>query len=259
MDKLHDALPEDIRNHPTMVKFDGKSAADLAQSYIELERWKSGAVKLPTEDSPKEDWEALPEKFAKHGVHLTPVPDFDNEDQVAAFQKAIGVPEDINEYEVDELPDDAAERFRKMAKDMSLTKAQAKRFFDSMKAIAADAEQAQNQSAQEQTEALKLAWGADKDKRIARIMKVAQDEVGQEVTLNAAGMMLVDKLLAKLEGTPQGHELAAPADPGDTLDELTDKMSELRQKIFALEPGTERNKAREKFMKYQQELERLSP
>ena len=108
--KILDVLPEEVRNHPVMSRFADKGPEDLAKSYIELTRWQSGAVKIPTKDSPKEDWDALPEKFAKNGVHLAPVPDWEDEDQVAAFRKAIGVPDDPGEYDPDELPEDAQGR-----------------------------------------------------------------------------------------------------------------------------------------------------
>ncbi len=262
MENLLDLLSEDNRNHPVMARFSEKTPDDLAKSYIELNRLQSGSVKIPTKDSPKEDWEALPEKFAKNGVHLTPVPDWEDEAQVAAFRKAIGVPEKPEEYEVgiEDLEDDAAERFRKMAADLGMTKAQAKKFFAEMDAMGREFKQAQDMDANEQTEALKLAWGADKDKRIARIMKVAEAEVGQEVTLNAAGMMLVDKLLQKLEGTAQGHELSEMAkDPGDTIAELEQKMNDLRAKMQAPEYQTSPDRAadRARWQRYQAELERL--
>lgn len=70
-------LPEEMQTHPSAVKFKGKGAADIFQSYTELEKAfsRSDRVVVPKEGSKPEE--------------------------IAAFHRALGVPEKVDDYKVE--------------------------------------------------------------------------------------------------------------------------------------------------------------
>lgn len=241
MEEWQEHLTEEQRAHPALAKFQGKSVSDLFKSYTELDAWRGGAVKLPTEDSPKEEWDKLGETFQKRGLNVVPVPDWDDEAQVSAFAKAIGAPE---EYDAGDLDEEAAKRFGALSKKLGLSAKQHEDLVAAMVEVAKDGEDAAAAADESNTQALKTAWGASFNERMARINSAAEKTIGQTVKLDANQAMLVDKLLDGLKGSPQGEELASTGNVGPTPDEIAEKMTKLRRKMQAhdYQPSTEERK-----------------
>lgn len=73
-----ESLPPDLKTHKALEKFKGKSPADLFRSYVELET-----------------------AYGKRADGMVKIPDPAKADEVAAFRKAIGVPESPDGYKLD--------------------------------------------------------------------------------------------------------------------------------------------------------------
>lgn len=149
------AATKELRSDPRFTEWASKfkSFDDAVKSAMELESKMGAMVSIPGEN-------ATPEQYAD-------------------FYKKLGVPEDINEYELKPIEgvqyDEAAEKdFRELAKKLNLTKDQAKGLYEyaSEKSLAmqqsmdqSDAEQREAADAERQeTEAtLRKEWGEDYD------------------------------------------------------------------------------------------------
>jgi len=196
-----DWIPEDLRSNKTLSKF--KTAGDLAQSYVNLERRLGSSVEIPGE-------QATPE-------------------QKSAFYQRLGVPETVEGYEAPAAPEGVEldteyfGAFRTKAHELNLTKFQAKGLADWVVAreiakhseFSADSEKARKAS----MEKLRNGWGAAADQNVGLIQRLV-DEYGDEETIadldqtgagNRAGIL---RMLAKIARTQVDADVMAAADIG---------------------------------------------
>ena len=198
-----DWVPEALRGHKTLAKF--KTPGDLAQSYVNLEKSYGSRVEIPGAD-------AKPE-------------------QSAAFYARLGVPATAAEYEAPskpegfegELDNEYFTAFSTKAKELNLTKAQAKGLADWVVArevgkyseFAAASEKARKESMAK----LHAGWGAAADQNVGLVQQLI-DEYGDEETVsdlnqtgagNRAGVL---RMLAKIARTQVEADLMTAAQVG---------------------------------------------
>lgn len=194
-------VPENLRSHKTLAKF--KTPGDLAQSYVNLEKSMGSRVEIPGE-------KATPE-------------------QTSAFYSKLGVPATAAEYDAPtapegvELDNDYFEQFRGKAKELNLTKAQAKGLADWVIAREvgkySEFQAASEKARKESMAALHKGWGAAADQNVGLVQQLI-DEYGDEETVsdlnttgagNRAGIL---RMLAKIARTQVENDLMVAAQAG---------------------------------------------
>jgi len=181
-----DGIAEDLRTHPSLADF--KDVGSLAKSYVETKalvgKRVDGLVKIPGEQA--------------------------TADEVTAWRKAIGVPEQPDGYTV-RLPDgvtvhaETLAAFRKRAHDLGLTPKQAEALvqFD-LERHQASQQQAHTQAATAKTEAekaLRAEWKEQFDTRLALTQRFVEQYGGAELIdeLDVNGKANSPKLIRLLE------------------------------------------------------------
>jgi hypothetical protein len=196
-----DWIPEALRGNKSLGKF--KTAGDLAQSYVNLERSLGSRVEIP-------------------GENATP-------EQRSAFYAKLGVPDTHDGYEAPsapegvELDNEYFGAFRTKAKELNLTKAQAKGLADWVVAreVAKYSEFSANseKSRKASMEKLRNGWGAAADQNVGLVQRLI-DEYGDEETIsdlnetgagNRAGIL---RMFAKIARTQVDNDVMAAADIG---------------------------------------------
>jgi len=163
-----DTLPEKIRGEKTLSKF--KDPAALAESYVNLEKYAGGAVRIPGESATK--------------------------DEIAAFNEKLGVPKDIGgyglKYEDLKVPDsikgkfdeDAFGNFLTWAHSEGFTKKQVQkmvdRFVQTQQRDDDAVAQAGARSADEALVEIKKEWGSTTGRNLALVQRGVKEFFGPE-------------------------------------------------------------------------------
>lgn len=153
-----DALPEAIRGEKTLTKF--KDVEALAQSYVNLEKFAGGALRVPGE-------KATPE-------------------EVASFREKLGVPKTPAEYGVEvKVPEgmpwdkEAEQGFIKTAHGLGLTKSQVQGVLDyyvgSVQAGLDGAAQQRAATVDEALATMRQEWGGLASRNLALVQRVVAE------------------------------------------------------------------------------------
>ena len=172
-----DALPQELRSSPSLVKFN--DVTTLAKSYAELEALQGSSIRIPGPDAGADQRKGFLEKLQGKVPELVLVP---NDQQKLAeveehiFQR-LGRPGDEKQYKLPtDLPhdvkvDEAVEaQLRAAGKGLGLTQ---KQFEGFVKAHVAEVQEAQKALRTAET-VLKTEWGAAFDERVAAAREVAE-------------------------------------------------------------------------------------
>jgi hypothetical protein len=134
-------VPEDLRGEKTLEKFKGEDGiGNLAKSYIEMEKWKGGAIRIPAENASLEE--------------------------VNDFRKKLGIPEAPEKYELKykehdalKVDETADKTYKELAHKAGLTpkQAQALADFDSDRTI--QAYESYKKSVDDMVNQVKTDWG----------------------------------------------------------------------------------------------------
>lgn len=153
-------LPEDLREHKSLSKFD--SVAALAKGYVNAESRMGNSARIPSEESSPEDW--------------------------AAFYKKVGRPDKAQEYQLagrDKAPEEDAEFFANLSLENNLTKPQAQKMWEKIADVTAvRIQQAQDQLVADREgkrRALQEKWGDDFHAKAHLATKVAKRFGGDEL------------------------------------------------------------------------------
>lgn len=164
-----DALPEDLRGNESLKDF--KDVAGLAKSYVSAKSMLGSSIRIPGEDASDEARQEFYEKLQSiPGV--TRLPDMDNPEAMADLFNKLGRPESPDKYNV-ELPEELGinsemySEFAKIAYEAGLTQEQVNKVMGfEVGRLKAEAEHMTEQR-EAAVAALKQAWGADYDNRLA--------------------------------------------------------------------------------------------
>jgi hypothetical protein len=212
-----------MRTDAGLSKF--KSPADLAKSYLEVQKLVGSKVSLPGADAKPEEWDA--------------------------FYNKVGRPEKITDYKYDapklpegmEMPKDMTDAFLGVAHKAGLSQQQVQALMGWYGNTAEGQVAMSGKAVMEGQAALKTEWGADWDKNLKAAQTAFKGLFGEDketqALLTTTGFdkhPVFLKMFAKL-GAEMGEKPAAGkgAEAGGTASDATDLMGQaakLRQQIL---------------------------
>lgn len=263
-------LPEDLRTHKSIEKFKDQDVSVLAKSYIELEKFRGnsiscpgvnataeeknaffqklmsvdGVTRIPTDDTPSAERETFLDKISKL-PDVIKVPGKEaTEEEMGAFLSKIGKPKEFSEYEVDEtkVSKDFADKLRKEAFDLGLTKVQAKKWMDRQLDTELKRKENLELSKNANLEVLRREWGDSFYKRLDGAEKTLNYMVKKypslnevltpELKTNAAIMSMLAEVGKALSDTgSSGLELPRY---GDSRADIEAKINEINKNPILL-------------------------
>lgn len=117
-------LPEELRNEGSLQ--DIKSLEAMAQAYVSSQRMLGNRVKIPTEDSSKEDWDKFYNKI--NGLPDVKIIREDDEEGLSQLYNKLGRPEDPSKYKLPEgldgVDEDSLSSFKEKAHKLGITNKQ---------------------------------------------------------------------------------------------------------------------------------------
>jgi hypothetical protein len=144
---LGGSVPDDLKSElPTLSRF--KTPADLAKSYVHLNKKRNESLAVPAEDAKPEDWDA--------------------------FYAKLGRPESPDKYEL-KLPEGAPmneemlKGFKELAHKSGILPKQAQAALEWYQGVNKQAVEAYEAKSKEAVNALLQEWGDKKDEKLARI------------------------------------------------------------------------------------------
>lgn len=199
-----------------------------------------------------------------------------SEEEVAAFRKAIGVPDSPDKYEFPELPDEemtdevkaSREAWAKVMHEHNVPADAAKALAERMQQSLQEKQEAQAQAdrefAQQQDQALKKEWGKDYDANKEYATQAVR-ELASRTGIDLEGLrhkemkdgrFLLDDADVLRLFAPIGREMSEGT-LGRTVDDgerqrIEDEISDLRQKINKAQADGDSRKANELYQKEQQ-------
>ena len=163
-----DSLPEDLRSDAAIKDF--KDLPSFVKNFKELQSHLGTSLRIPSESAGEEDRKAFREKLQKQVPGLV-----DGKDETSLL-KALGLPEDPNEYKPPEsvkLSETTIAEVRAFAKENGLTKAQAQKVFQKQAAT----EELRQSTINKAREEIRSEWGSATDERRALAAEFA-DKMG---------------------------------------------------------------------------------
>lgn len=211
-------LPEDLRADKSLASF--KTTADLAKSYIHAQKMVGGSVRIPGADAKPEE--------------------------VAAFHKALGVPEAPDKYEVTFVAPDGQtvdqsqlQGFLGKAHAAGMTPKQVQTVLDFYKESFGNAAEAISAKRGETMEALEKEWGGAAARNVAYAQRAlaAYDKSGEvRKILDATGLgnsVPMLKLFAQMGADMQEDRIIEGADAG--------QIEDAKGKLAAIEGGDKKS------------------
>lgn len=148
-------------------------------------------------------------------------------EEIAKYKESMGIPPDAKDYELDKAPEgseDFETWFRDTALTASLTKDQAKAFYDSWNKVQLDGENAKREALVETEKAMRKEFGSDYESAIANASKIVQmggedlaawlDETGAGNdprfvrVFTKLGSMVSEDSIGRTQSTQQGSSLS---------------------------------------------------
>lgn len=210
LSKWKEALPEDLRNEPTIAQT--KDIVSLAKQLVDAQKMIGGSVRMPGPDAKPEDLKEFISKARQRIPNLAVVPQADAPaEEWEAYYKAVGRPDDPTGYELpayqsmtgDEFDDSEwAAQFQKAAWEAGLSPQQAERLYQLRLEEIKQAEEAFENSKREAIKVLQQEYGDQWEEVVEkghRVAKAIADEDFMELMSTALGNHpAVVKFFAKL-------------------------------------------------------------
>lgn len=150
---------------PAMVT-ESPDFATFAKQAVDYQAMQGSSIRIPGENATPEDREAFYEKLVAQVPGLTPLPDPENAEAMAAYHAKVGVPEEAAGYELPEAPegmpvDEALQKwFLETAHTRKFSKAQAKGFYEDFNTFQQGIQQEAAAGLKAQEVSLREKWGA---------------------------------------------------------------------------------------------------
>ncbi len=235
--------PEELEQLPESIRewSEAKEAKDINSFWDGMKSMRSKlgtGLYQPSEEAGAEDWGKFSEKAVElSGGRLMPKPDLEDESQRAALFKSLGVPDEITEYEFDqvegaELTDDRKEFVAKIAKEANLTKAQLKVLDRKYREAEAQFNNQSREAFEAELRDLKAEWGLPTEDRInsaRKVQKIFFPHIPEDTPLSASEIRSFYNLYKQLntetkEFQDQDHKDAG----GPSKEDAAMKISEIR-------------------------------
>ncbi len=236
-DNWKDSLPEDIRASGVLENVN--NVEQIAKMAIDGRKLASNAVRIPSEDASEEDHKAFRDDLMGKVPNLMIKPDVDNQDSINEVMRSLGMPENVEGYELKDIPDPLKDNFDNMAKtahSVGMTKKQLEVITAGIITDYQAGADAAKGELEAQKNELKTEWGAAYDTKVKTISHFAEQTGFSDELINAieggqlspANMKAFDMVVTGYQG--EGVEIGKQ--PGDvektmTPDEADTRLNEL--------------------------------
>lgn len=174
-------LPDDLKSDPSLKDF--KDVSALAKSHLELRKLQGNSIRIPGEDSTREDKSKYYSQLLDSG--MMPIPNMDNEDEVGNLHKIMGRPDEATGYKfsqpVMDLMDTDVGTFDKVTEvfhKLGITQAQASSLLD-----ACTDKKRLSEMEGEQYQALKTTFGSNTQPMLDKAIQNIKDVVARHPEL----------------------------------------------------------------------------
>jgi hypothetical protein len=204
---FHAALPDDLRESPSLAKFNDVSS--LAKSYLSAEQMLGSSIRIPSEHASEEDKKSFLEKLTKI-ENVVVLPDKSDAAGQDALYKKLGRPDSPDGYQIENVPGfdaNMVDQFSQLAHKVGLTSDQAAQLVEFEKGRMNQLEEYKNTS----QKVLQEKWGNDYNNRMQ----------GAKYALDSYAETFPDAV-AQIKASPLGNNpvvIAALSDLGASLKE----------------------------------------
>jgi len=175
------ALPEDLRNNPTLQ--DTKSVEALAKRFVDTKSALGASIRIPGEDASDEVRQEFYEKLNSSVPGLMATPDLENPEAASQFYASMGRPEEADSYRMPEItaPEgvevntDTAESFKSVAHAAGLNQTQFESIVGEMTGQSLKAQEAAIAEHEAGLDRLGLEWGQAFDSKISDAKRIQQE------------------------------------------------------------------------------------
>jgi hypothetical protein len=228
MENWRDNLPEELRENPTLQKYN--SVEDVAKATVEAQSMIGRSLRIPTEDEGPEARKEWLKDVTEKAPELIVRPE--NEDE---FWQMAGVPETPDDYETPEnLSPELVGELKKVGEGLKLTKSQFARFVEHYNTVNERQSDLQKQLQEEGDAALKEKWGYTSDRNenlVADIVEKFQDSDLKIQALDAPTKLLLANIAKQFNQDPQagnqpsvGNDAVSPAEAAEQAENIRNRL-----------------------------------
>lgn len=187
-----DSLPDELKADPSLASV--KDIPSLAKQFVDAQRHIGGSIRIPSEEAGKEDWEAFMNKITSKTDRVMPKPDSANPESFDAVLKAMGMPDNAEDYKVEGVDEADADLalFRSLAKDAKLTKSQFEGAFKKFRETQIQKRTESETRLKESIDSLKSEWGMAYDTRVSEAIDLMKKTSAPKALIEAAEAGKVD-------------------------------------------------------------------
>ncbi len=207
-DDWKDILPEDLKGAGALENIN--SVSQLAKMMVDTKQMVGNALRVPNVDASDADKKEFRDDLMQKVPDLMFKPDMESEDSIKEIMKTLGMPDNVEGYELPDLPDTIkgnVEGLASKALDAGLTKKQ----FGAIAQGIADDYQTNSDAMlgriEEDKGALKQAWGSAYDNKVKSVAHFAKQTGFSEDFVSAIQNGQVDSINMKaFDSVIQGYE-----------------------------------------------------
>jgi hypothetical protein len=225
-----DELSEDLQG--SVDKFN--SVDDLLTSYQNLEKQQSNSFRLPGPDATAEDKAGSYQKLLERAPELMIRPNPDDDVQMKAYRASIGVPDDIDGYEVGDvkMDDSLVGELKQLAVNNHWTKDQWTGYLKSMEDMQGQTQQNNDDARVRMGAELKTEWGLAYDDRMKVVDNYLQEYGHREIgAYTPQDIQAFYKSAVSLVGKAQAHR-QPERQRGLAPDEAKAQLAEVNGQLF---------------------------
>ena len=234
------ALPDNIKAWQEVQT--SKDADSFWGQMTDMKGRLGNSIRIPGDEASQEDRNKFHGKLLERVPGIMPAPDYDNPDQLEAYYKAVGRPEDGAGYTPptnaagEPLTSDTVDAFRSMAHKAGLNQRQYASVINDFETLSQQYGDEKAADHKEGMTALHGEWGLAYDQKIAGALRVAEATNAPEMVIEsikdksvgAQTLRWLDGLASSFGGTgnpvgdQQGSNTAGMKTPGEALQEVAE-------------------------------------
>jgi len=201
-------LPEDMRGNGILDTV--KTMDNLVKMAIDGRTLATNSVRIPSEDAAADVRAEFQENILQKMPSLMAKPDFENDDNVKALMRSMGLPEESSGYTLPEIPESLQSNMDKLTESAHAAGLTNKQLNAITEGIVSDFKANTDEAygaLEEQKQALKTEWGAAYDQKVETISHFAKQTGFSEEFVGAIKSGQVDSTNMKaFENVVNGYE-----------------------------------------------------